>query len=100
MAVEGLTEHYVYILRCSDGSLYVGSAHDVAKRVSAHNAGNGAAYTRLRRPVTLVHVERHENQVVAMRRERQVKRWSRAKKDALIADNSALLHELARRRGN
>jgi len=62
---------YVYILRCADGSFYIGSTEDVEARVREHNEGVlGAAYTLFRRPVTLVHSECYGTQVEAMRRER------------------------------
>jgi len=89
---------YVYILRCADGSYYVGSASNVAARVREHNEGRlGAAHTFLRRPATLVHSERFETQAEAMRRERQVKGWSHAKKRALVTRDAAALKALSKR---
>ena len=74
---------FVYIVRCSDGTLYTGWALDVAARLKAHNAGRGAKYTRSRRPVTLLYREILPNRAEAMKRERQIKRLPRAKKLAL-----------------
>lgn len=63
-----------------------------------HNIGRGAAYTRKRRPVDLVYAERHENRVAAIGRERQLKRWTRQKKEAMIRRDYAGLKALAKRR--
>ena len=91
-------EWYIYILRCADGSYYVGHTRDVDQRVVAHNAGEGASWTASRRPVTLVYQERLESQPAAVRRERQIKKWSRAKKAALAAGDQSRLHLLSIRR--
>ena len=77
--------HFVYILRCADGSFYVGSTHDPATREAVHNSGRGALHTKLRRPVTLVFTESFATTAGAVTRERQLKRWTRAKKEALVA---------------
>ena len=77
--------HYVYIVRCSDGSLYTGYAKDPKKRVQTHNTGRGAKYTSGRRPVTLVYVEAFRSRGRALRREIEVKTWPRAKKAALVS---------------
>ncbi len=89
---------YVYILRCSDGSYYVGSTDDVQQRIAAHNAGRGPSYTSRRRPVRLIYSESYDNKSSAVRRERQVKRWSRAKKEALISGNVEDLKRLSKHR--
>lgn len=65
---------YVYILRCADDSLYTGVATDLAARVSTHNAGKGAKYTRGRRPVVLVYKETAADHGAALRREAAIKR--------------------------
>ena len=75
---------YVYILRCADQSLYIGQTHNLARRVAAHNAGLGAMFTSERRPVRLVYSEPHKTRTAAVRRERQIKHWTRCKKEALI----------------
>lgn len=74
---------YVYIVRCADGTFYTGWSSDVESRVAAHNAGRGARYTAGRRPVTLVYTEKCETKSSAMKRERQIKRYNRARKLAL-----------------
>jgi putative endonuclease len=74
---------FVYLLRCSDGTLYTGWTYDVARRVRVHERGNGARYTRARRPVTLVYHERLPSRRAAMRREIAIKNMSRVRKLAL-----------------
>ncbi len=76
--------HFVYIVRCADGTLYTGYARDPQAREKAHNRGRGARYTAGRRPVCLVYSEPFESLGEALRRERAVKRRSRAQKEALI----------------
>jgi putative endonuclease len=88
---------FIYILRCADGSLYVGRAHDVPRRVGEHNSGHGASHTTLRRPVRLVYSESCASSAEASRRERQIKGWTRAKKEALIAGDLEKIHSLSRR---
>ena len=72
--------NYVYLLRCSDNTLYCGWTNDLAKRVAAHNSGSGAKYTRSRRPVELVYYEEYEDQHSALRRECEIKQFSREEK--------------------
>ena len=74
---------YVYIVRCADDTLYTGWAVDVARRVKAHNGGRGAKYTRTRGPVTLVYSEEVATVGDALRRERAIKNYPKAKKLAL-----------------
>jgi len=88
----------VYIFRCSDNSLYVGIARDVAQRVVDHNNGRGAQWTSRRLPVELVYHESHNTELAAVQRERQLKGWSHAKKLALIEGDVAKLKSLAKRR--
>ena len=76
--------HFVYIVRCADGTLYTGYARDPKARVKMHNTGRGARYTSGRRPVTLVYAEWFESVGDALRREFALKRRSRAEKEALI----------------
>jgi len=75
----------VYILRCSDGTLYAGSTTDVEARARAHNDGRGARYTAGRRPVSVVYQEECGSRSAALRREHALKRLTRSAKDALIA---------------
>ncbi len=74
----------VYILRCGDDSLYTGIARDVARRIAAHNAGRGAAYTRSRRPVVLLYQEAARDRSAALRREYAIKQLTRVDKEGLI----------------
>jgi len=76
--------NYTYLLECADGTLYCGWTSHLAQRVQKHNDGQGAKYTRSRRPVKLVYFEEFETQEAAMSREWHLKRMSRAAKDALI----------------
>ena len=85
---------HVYILRCADNSLYVGETGDVAARIAKHNGGQGSSFTAKRRPVSLAYSESHPNRELALRRERQLKGWTRAKKEALIAGDFRLLKRL------
>ena len=74
---------FVYLLRCSDGTIYTGWTLDVARRVKTHQQGRGARYTRARRPVTLIYQERLPSRRAAMRREIAIKHMSRPRKLAL-----------------
>jgi putative endonuclease len=76
---------YCYLLECSDGTYYTGWTTDPERRLRQHNAGRGARYTRSRLPVRMVHVEELPDRASAMKRERAVKRLTRAAKQALIA---------------
>jgi putative endonuclease len=87
---------FVYILRCSDGSFYAGHSKNVEERVAAHNNGRGSVWTTCRRPVRLVYRESRATEAAAVKRERQIKRWTHAKKEALIEGNLARLKELSR----
>jgi putative endonuclease len=88
---------YVYMLRCSDGSLYVGSTTSLRSREFQHRLGMGAAYTRKRLPVELVWHEEYERISEAFAREKQVQGWGRAKRLALIAGDYEGLPALARK---
>ena len=89
---------FVYILKCADGSYYVWNTRKpVAERLFEHNEGKFGSYTASRRPVELVHSEHWDRLVDAFSRERQIKGWSRRKKEALIAGDLVQLSALARR---
>ncbi|NIN00246.1 MAG: GIY-YIG nuclease family protein [candidate division Zixibacteria bacterium] len=75
---------FVYILRCNNGSYYVGVATDLKDRVKEHNAGQGSAFTKKRRPVKLVYAEEQGSYASARKREAQLKGWRREKKELLI----------------
>lgn len=87
---------HVYMLRCGDGSYYVGHTDDLEKRVSDHERGDVTVYTRKRRPVVLVFSADFYTRQEALEHERQIKGWSRAKKEALINGNWHRLERLAR----
>ena len=88
----------VYILRCADGSYYVGNTRRVLEeRVSEHMQGLVRGYTSTRRPVELVYAEAMDSLVGAFERERQLKGWSRAKKEVLINAKPGLLPDLSSR---
>lgn len=77
--------HYVYILECSDGSLYVGSTNDLDRRLHQHNnSKSGAHYTKIRRPVVLKYSEKSKNLSTALKREAEIKKWKRGEKLNLI----------------
>jgi putative endonuclease len=77
---------YVYILRCADNTLYTGTTNDLNRRVSEHNRGVGAKYTRGRTPVELVFVETMPDRSAALRRELVIKGMKAAEKQLLILD--------------
>lgn len=76
--------NYTYIVECRDESLYTGWTTDLKRRITAHNAGKGAKYTKSRRPVRLVYWEEFETKEEAMRREYAIKHMSRQEKKKLI----------------
>ncbi|MDE6087856.1 MAG: GIY-YIG nuclease family protein [Oscillospiraceae bacterium] len=83
-----ISEFYVYILECADGSLYTGYTNDLQKRIQTHNAGKGAKYTRSRLPVKLVYSEIYKDKTSALRREYAIKQFTRAQKLFLIQNAS------------
>lgn len=85
---------FVYVLRCADGSYYVGKTHNLLTRLAEHQSGVGADYTALRRPVEMVYAEEHFTVRGARNREVQLKRWSRAKKEALITQDLKRLRQI------
>jgi putative endonuclease len=88
---------WVYIVRCCDGSLYVGHTTNLESRERRHNEGFGSKYTAARRPVRVVYAEEHDSSQNAIARERQLKRWSALKKEALVAGDLAGLKALSKR---
>ncbi|KAF0109339.1 MAG: hypothetical protein FD146_383 [Anaerolineaceae bacterium] len=76
---------FCYIVECADGTYYTGWSADPERRVRQHNAGRGARYTRGRLPVRLVYVEEQPDKVSALRRERQIKKLTRDKKEQMVA---------------
>ena len=79
-----MSKWHLYIVRCSDGSLYTGITTDLEARIVRHNSGEGAKYTRARTPVVLVHAEEMESESAARKREMRIKSWPRSKKEFLI----------------
>lgn len=78
--------YFIYIVKCSDGTLYTGTTNDVEKRVVVHNTGKtGAKYTKMRRPVYLVYTEQVETKSEALKREHVIKKLSREEKLTLIS---------------
>jgi len=75
-----VSEWLVYIIRCSDGSLYTGITNDLKRRVQAHREGRGAKYFRGRQPLEVIHTESFPDRAAASRREHQIKRLSRHQK--------------------
>jgi putative endonuclease len=77
--------YFVYIVKCSDETLYTGIAKDIEKRLCEHNSSDkGAKYTRTRRPVKLLHVEKLEDRSSASKREYEIKKMNRAAKLKLL----------------
>jgi putative endonuclease len=90
---------YLYIVRCSDGSLYIGTTRTALEiRIALHNDGTFEGYTRSRRPVVLVFAQWFDRITDAIENERKLKKWTRAKKEAFIRGDIASLQVLARRR--
>jgi putative endonuclease len=89
--------HYVYLLRCADNSLYVGETANLQSRENDHNDGRGGSYTAKRRPVRVVYAEKHRSKQEAMKRERQLKRWTLQKKELLVRGDVVALSGVSRR---
>jgi putative endonuclease len=90
---------FLYILRCSDGSYYIGTMRTTLEiRIAQHDSGALGGYTATRRPVTLVYSQEFERITDAIENERKLKRWSRAKKEAFIRGDFVALRQLAARR--
>ena len=92
---------FVYMLQCADGSYYIGTAtgDDLTRRIPEHNSGAYPGYTSTRRPVQLVWSEHFDRITDAIAAERQVKGWTRVKKEALIKGDWGRLQQLPKRRG-
>ena len=90
---------FVYMLRCRDGSYYVGTAtgNDLTRRIAEHQSGVLGGYTSLRRPVELVWSEYFDRITDAISAERQIKGWGRGKKEALIVGRWDELRQLSKR---
>lgn len=88
---------YMYILRCADGSYYTGSTIDLDRRLAQHQLGEGAEYTKHRRPVCVAFAQCYERVEDAFRSEKRVQGWSRAKKEALMLGDIAEIRRLSQR---
>ena len=77
-------KNYVYIIKCADNTYYTGWTTNIEKRIKAHNNGNGAKYTKSRRPVSLVYFEILETKSLALKREYAIKQLTRKQKEELI----------------
>jgi predicted GIY-YIG superfamily endonuclease len=84
------------ILRCADNSFYIGHTDNLKERISKHNSGKAAKWTACRLPVKLIYIEQYQTIEESMRRELQIKKWSRAKKEALATGNAEKLKVLAK----
>jgi putative endonuclease len=90
---------WLYILRCADGSYYVGTTRSsLDSRIAQHNAGTFEGYTASRLPVELIFSQWFDQITDAIENERKLKKWSRAKKEALIRGDFASLRQLAKRK--
>ena len=83
-----MKRNYTYMVKCSDGTLYTGWTTDLEHRVKAHNDGEGAKYTRSRRPVELVYYEEYATKAEAMNREYSIKQLTRKQKEKLIENKN------------
>jgi predicted GIY-YIG superfamily endonuclease len=90
---------YVYILRCADDSYYTGHTDSLAARLAAHEQGAIPGYTSTRCPVQLVFAQDFPSREQALVQERRIKRWTRAKKEALVSKDWSRLTALAKARG-
>src|SRR5690348_12309821 len=86
---------YAYMLRCADDSFYVGHTDDLAIRVAQHQTDGPKCYTTTRRPVTLIWSQEFATREEAPAAERQIKGWSRGKKEALVAGDWKAIQQLA-----
>ena len=93
-----MVKAWLYILKCADGSYYTGSTNNLSLRLAEHHAGEGSVYTRSRLPVELVYAQEFPSEHEAFLRERQVKGWTRAKKEALIRGDFEALIGLSKSR--
>tara|TARA_Y100000768_G_C23514950_1_gene467703 strand:- start:237 stop:527 length:291 start_codon:yes stop_codon:yes gene_type:complete len=94
-----MKQYHVYILQCSDDSFYTGITNNIDKRIEEHNSEDyPKSYVHKRRPVQLVWYASFTNPQAAINKEKQIKRWSRAKKQALIEENYLALQQFSKKR--
>lgn len=85
--------YFIYILECKDKSLYTGITNDLTHRLTQHQQGTGAKYTRGRSPLTLIYLDTAENRSLASKEEARIKKLTKPQKQALIASASTTLLE-------
>lgn len=81
--------YFVYLLECSDGSIYTGISTDVERRFTEHTKGTGGHFTRSRIPTKILYTEEHPSRGAALKREYEIKSWPRAKKLELVNGGSS-----------
>ena len=81
--------NYVYIVKCNDETYYTGWTNNLDKRIKTHNDGKGAKYTKYRRPVKLIYFEEFQDKREAMRREYEIKTYTRQQKEKLIKEKNS-----------
>jgi len=95
--MKQFNRYYIYILLCADNSFYTGITNDLDRRIEEHNLGeNPKCYTYSRRPLALKYSEEYQNVNDAISREKQIKGWSRKKKEALMNGDYAELMQLSK----
>lgn len=82
--------NYVYIIECKDNTYYTGWTTNLERRIKAHNNGNGAKYTKARRPVKLIYYEEFPDKNQALKREYAIKQLTKKQKELLIKDFSLI----------
>lgn len=82
--------HYAYMLRCNDNSIYSGYTTNLEKRLETHNSGKGAKYTRARLPVKLEYFEEFNDKKEALKREREFKKYKHSEKEKIIQNSNRL----------
>ena len=92
-----MNDFYVYILKCNDRSYYIGHTDNIEKRISEHELNAYECYTSNRLPVSLVYIQAFGTRGEALDSERQIKRWNRKKKEALIEQNWSKISLLAKK---
>lgn len=94
-----MKRYWVYILKCSNQQYYVGVTNNIDRRIQEHKEGiNSTCWTYNKRPIQLKYVEIFNDINLAIQREKQLKKWRRAKKEALIENNSRNLIQLSKRK--
>jgi predicted GIY-YIG superfamily endonuclease len=93
-----MNDFYVYILKCNDDSYYIGHTDSLEKRIAEHESNTHDCYTSTRLPIRVVYVQTFATRGEALESERQLKKWSRKKKEALIEENWSKVSLLAKKR--